>query len=283
MAASGVTMPESTVTVPSWRGGVLSARTVPEETAVALTYNRTTHAVMMATPADLEDFAAGFSRAEGIIDTASDIEELELVPAPLGIEVRMWIAPERMIALERRKRQNAGPTGCGLCGMDSLADAMRVPPVVGAGPRFTAIEIARAVASLDPAQGAQSRNPRRARGRVLAGRPAGVARGCRPAQCGGQADGRLAAGGARPGRRHPGHDEPHQCRTGAKGRRGRHRRARGRVRTHGACHKGGRSRRLDAGRGGPAGWVRGVHTSAPDCWIAARLRRPSPPAGGRAG
>ena len=152
MAVSGMTIPEPAVTVQAWRGGIRSLRTVPEETAVALTYNRTTHAVMMATPADLEDFAAGFSRAEGIIDAADDIEELEVVAAPLGVEVRMWSAPDRMAALERRRRQSAGPTGCGLCGMDSLADAMRAPPAVGAGPRFTAAEIAQAVASLDPAQ-----------------------------------------------------------------------------------------------------------------------------------
>jgi FdhD protein len=130
---------------------------VPEETAIALTYNRTTHAVMMATPADLEDFAAGFSRAEGIIDAASDIEELEIVPVSVdggavAIELRMWIAPERMTALERRRRHSAGPTGCGLCGMDSLADAMHAPPAVGAGPMLTRAEISQAVASLDPAQ-----------------------------------------------------------------------------------------------------------------------------------
>jgi FdhD protein len=117
-----------------------------------LTYNRLTHAVMMATPLDLEDFAAGFSLAERIIDSAADIEELEIFSAPLGVELRMWIAPERMSALERRRRHIAGPTGCGLCGMDSLADAMRTPPTVGAGPALTAAQIAEAVASLDPAQ-----------------------------------------------------------------------------------------------------------------------------------
>ena len=125
---------------------------MPEETAVALTYNRVTHAVMMATPADLEDFAAGFSRAEGIIDAAPDIEELDIVPAPLGVELRMWIAPARMAALERRRRHGAGPTGCGLCGMDSLADAMQAPPMVGQGPTLSAADVAAAVASLDPAQ-----------------------------------------------------------------------------------------------------------------------------------
>ncbi len=138
--------------MPAYRLGVWAERVVPEEVAVALTYNRITHAVMMATPADLEDFAAGFSRAEGIIEHPADIQELEVVPAALGIELRMWIAPQRMAALERRRRQSAGPTGCGLCGMDSLADAMQTPPVVGAGPALTAADIAAAAASLEPLQ-----------------------------------------------------------------------------------------------------------------------------------
>ena len=141
------------IRVPTWRNGAeRGERAVPEEVAVALTYNRTTHAVMMATPSDLEDFAAGFSRAEGIIDHADQIEELDVVPAPLGIELRMWIAPERMTALDRRRRHIAGPTGCGLCGMDSLADAMREPPRVAEGGAWTAAQVAEAVASLQPAQ-----------------------------------------------------------------------------------------------------------------------------------
>ncbi len=141
------------VSVPNWRNGAVPGeRCVPEEVAVALTYNRTTHAVMMATPSDLEDFAAGFSRAEGIIDTPGDIEELDVVPAPDGIELRMWIAAHRMERLERRRRQIAGATGCGLCGMDSLADAMRPPPRVPPGRGWAVPEVAAAVASLPPAQ-----------------------------------------------------------------------------------------------------------------------------------
>ncbi len=125
---------------------------MPEEVAVALTYNRVTHAVMMATPADLEDFAAGFSRAENIITEADQLEELEVVPAPLGIELRMWIDPARMAALEKRRRQIAGATGCGMCGMDSLADAMRAPSVVAAGRTWTAAQVSAAIASLHSAQ-----------------------------------------------------------------------------------------------------------------------------------
>ena len=75
---------------------------------MAFTYNRVTHAVMMATPLDLEDFAVGFSRAEGIVGSAADIQEFEIVVAPGGVELRMWIAPERMATLEQRRRQFAG-------------------------------------------------------------------------------------------------------------------------------------------------------------------------------
>ena len=140
-----------------WRNGVAPGeRWVPEEVAVALTYNRTTHAVMMATPADLADFAIGFSRAEGIIDQPSDIEELEIIPAPLGLELRMWIAGHRMARLEQRRRQFAGPTGCGLCGMDSLADAMQPPPLVKAGACWTTHQVSTAVAALGTAQGLNS-------------------------------------------------------------------------------------------------------------------------------
>ncbi len=107
---------------------------------------------MMATPADLEDFATGFSLAEGIIDRPADLEEFEVIAAPLGVELRMWIAPERMAKLQRRRRHIAGPTGCGLCGMDSLADTMREPPIVPPGRRWTAGQIAAAAASLSAAQ-----------------------------------------------------------------------------------------------------------------------------------
>jgi FdhD protein len=139
---------------PAWRTGrwEQGTRQVAEEAAVALTYNRTTYAVMMATPADIEDFAVGFSLAEGVIERASEIEEIEIVPAADGIEARMWIAPERVDALGARRRAIAGPTGCGLCGLDSLAEALRPPPRVRSGVRIAPGEIEAAVAALAPAQ-----------------------------------------------------------------------------------------------------------------------------------
>jgi FdhD protein len=123
-------------------------RAVPEETAIAMTYNRTTHAVMMGTPRDLEDFAVGFSLAEGIISRSADIEELEVMPTPLGVELRMWVAEPLMAALEKRRRQIAGATGCGLCGMESLADTMQSPPAVRRGKPVPVADIAAAVAGI---------------------------------------------------------------------------------------------------------------------------------------
>ena len=127
-------------------------RPVAEETAIAFSYNRLSHAVMMATPADLEDFAVGFSLTEGIVEHAADIEELAVIPARNGVELRMWIDAGRLTRLAERRRQIAGPTGCGLCGLESLDQAMRIPPPVNEGRRYSFAEIAAAVASLGPAQ-----------------------------------------------------------------------------------------------------------------------------------
>ncbi|MGE0425475.1 MAG: formate dehydrogenase accessory sulfurtransferase FdhD [Reyranellaceae bacterium] len=138
----------------AWAGGELSSgvRAVPEETAVALTYNRTTHAVMMATPADLEDFAVGFSLTEGVVEQPREIEELEVVAGDNGIELRMWIGEDRGAAFHDRRRHLAGPTGCGLCGMDSLAEALRPARVVAGDLRVTADDVRRAIAALPSAQ-----------------------------------------------------------------------------------------------------------------------------------
>jgi FdhD protein len=138
----------------AWRGGLasLGERAVPEETAVAMTYNRSTYAVMMASPADLEDFAVGFSLTERVIAAPSEIEELETVFGSDGIELRMWLAEGRAQTFLDRRRRLAGPTGCGLCGIESLAEAVRKPQAVAAGPVLGAAEIAAAIASLPAAQ-----------------------------------------------------------------------------------------------------------------------------------
>jgi FdhD protein len=136
------------------RGGsaIDGTRIVPGEVPVALTYNRSTHAVMLATPADLEDFAIGFSLSEGIITSPANIEELEIVTVPEGIEARMTLDPDRLAALTRRQRRLAGPSGCGLCGLDSLKDAVRPAARVTASTRFSTAAVEAAMMALPPVQ-----------------------------------------------------------------------------------------------------------------------------------
>ena len=138
----------------AWRGGAPRAgeRAIPEETAVALTYDRVTHAVMMATPADLEDFAVGFSMTEGVVASPDEIETIEIVPEDDGIELRMSLSGPRGDAFADRRRYLAGPTGCGLCGLESLEQANRTPPPVDSDLHVTREMIAAAVNALPDAQ-----------------------------------------------------------------------------------------------------------------------------------
>ena len=138
----------------SWRGGIVtrSVRAIPEETPIAFTYNRATHAVMLATPSDLEDFAVGLSLSEGIIDRPADIGALEVVALPRGIELRMDLRPDRMDALTRRHRHMAGASGCGLCGIESLDEAIRPVPRVESDARVPPSAILAAMASMHPEQ-----------------------------------------------------------------------------------------------------------------------------------
>ncbi len=127
-------------------------REVAEETAVAMTYDASTYAVMMATPLDLEDFAIGFSLTEGVVDSPSEISAVDLVETELGVEARMWLGARPGAALATRRRRMAGPTGCGLCGVDSLGEAMRTPPRIDTALRLTSAEVMAAIASLHPRQ-----------------------------------------------------------------------------------------------------------------------------------
>jgi FdhD protein len=138
-----------------WHDGRFTegSRDLPEETPVAISYNRLSHAVMMATPGDLADFALGFSLNERIVDRPEEIQELEIRAAPRGaVELRMWIAEERMAALDARRRHLTGAMGCGLCGLESLEEATRPPPPVPQGLTLSAQAIAAACAALAPQQ-----------------------------------------------------------------------------------------------------------------------------------
>jgi FdhD protein len=127
-------------------------RVLPEEVAVALSFNGSTQAVMMATPADLEDFGHGFALTEGIAGPA-DILSVEVQAVPRGHDVQICLTREPEARLAARRRTMAGPVGCGLCGIDSIDQALRDVPVVPPSAfRMTVDEVMAAVAALPGAQ-----------------------------------------------------------------------------------------------------------------------------------
>lgn len=127
-------------------------RDVPVEVPVALVYDGSTYAVMMASPTDLHDFAVGFSLSEGIVAAPEDIASLETLEHDNGIELRMWLAEDRGRDLVARRRQIAGPTGCGLCGVESLDAVASAFRTVDSDVTFTAADIETALATLPAAQ-----------------------------------------------------------------------------------------------------------------------------------
>jgi FdhD protein len=137
-----------------WRGNSFQRgeRSVPEETPVALTYDGSTHAVMMATPQDLEDFAIGFSLTEEIIESINDIDSLDIVSLADGVEARLWLKPYASKRHGKRRRQTLGPTGCGLCGVESLAEAVKPARHVHSQLFITPGNLFSAMASLQPTQ-----------------------------------------------------------------------------------------------------------------------------------
>lgn len=138
----------------AWRTGKWQDgdRALPEEVAVAFTYDGTAHAVMMATPDDLRDFAIGFSLTEGIVTNPDEIEALEIVPLPAGIDLRFWLQSGRGEALAARRRRMAGPVGCGMCGLETLSQTRRSVPTVGEGIMLSPAAIEAALETLPPAQ-----------------------------------------------------------------------------------------------------------------------------------
>lgn len=137
------------------RNGMTRAgsRVVPEEVPIAFSYGGSTHAVMMGTPADLEDFAVGFSLTEGIIASMGEIEGITVVEEGAGLDVQVTLAQDKEDALRMRRRHMAGPVGCGLCGIESIEQAIRpVPDVSAVDLVLTAKNVAEVVAELNGAQ-----------------------------------------------------------------------------------------------------------------------------------
>lgn len=102
-----------------------------EEVPVALVFDGTTQAVMMASPTDLEDFLLGFALAEGLIAHPAELVRQEVVAQSRGIEARGWLAGPASARFVQRRRGMAGPVGCGLCGLESLNEALRGLPQAG--------------------------------------------------------------------------------------------------------------------------------------------------------
>jgi FdhD protein len=133
-----------------WKGDSfqVSERPIPNEVAIAITYGGSTQAVMMATPSNLEDFAVGFSVTEGLIKSPKDITSLDVIEEVEGVELRMWLVPELAETFSRRRRLLAGPTGCGLCGIESLAEAVKAPVEVTSTKGLAPQDIVAAMAAL---------------------------------------------------------------------------------------------------------------------------------------
>lgn len=136
----------------SGRMRTASVECVAEEVPVAMVYNGISHAVMLATPADLEDFGTGFSLAEGIVARASEIHDIDTAHHVDGIEVRMQVSNRAFDALKARRRSLAGRTGCGLCGVDSLGQVSREVKPVAARPSVDEAAIHRAFVALGEGQ-----------------------------------------------------------------------------------------------------------------------------------
>jgi FdhD protein len=138
------------VEVERWRGGTLerAADEVADERPVAFRYHGVSHVVMLATPQDLEDLAVGFTLSEAIVAAPAEIRSVALAARGEALEVDLNIAPERFSALLQRHRNLTGRTGCGMCGAETLADAIREPPALAAGLELSSTGLQAALRSL---------------------------------------------------------------------------------------------------------------------------------------
>jgi FdhD protein len=122
--------------------------TLADETPITVAFNLSPHAVMMATPADLEDFAVGFAVTEGIVGRAADIGQISVVRYSRGVELQIDIPPTLAAAVGTRSRRLSGRTGCGICGASSVDDVLRELPAVQSDARIDASAVSRAMQQL---------------------------------------------------------------------------------------------------------------------------------------
>ena len=150
------------VPVANWRLGQSGSAdadrddSIASEVPVALTYNRVSHVVMMATPEDLEDFGLGFSLTEGLIGSMDDLQGIRIIPREGGIELAMTITEEWFDRLSTQRRNMAGRTGCGLCGAENIEQALRYPSPVDKTIEVSNRALQKAVAALNTHQPLQA-------------------------------------------------------------------------------------------------------------------------------
>ncbi|HZF16089.1 MAG TPA: formate dehydrogenase accessory sulfurtransferase FdhD [Steroidobacteraceae bacterium] len=147
------------VTVRRWRDGAdqTTVDEVAEEAPIALTYHSIPHVVMLATPADLEDLAVGFTVTEALVATVKEISSVDVIHSPDAIEVRIGVASARFAAILKRQRNLTGRTGCGLCGVETVEEAIRRPEPLANGLRVTSQELHAALKDLESRQRLNSR------------------------------------------------------------------------------------------------------------------------------
>ena len=140
--------------VERWSAGTLSHAedAVAEEMPIALVYHDVPHVVMLATPADLEDYAVGFTLSEGLVANMDEIRGVTVTYGQGAADVHISVAWERFTALLQRRRNLAGRTGCGLCGAETAADAIREVAAVPAGVSVSSAQLHQAIEELKQRQ-----------------------------------------------------------------------------------------------------------------------------------
>jgi FdhD protein len=144
----------SEVSVDRWSQGATTHTTdqVAEEYPIALVYHNVPHVVMLATPANLEDFAVGFTLSEGLVGRPDEIREVEVTVGAEAVDVKVTVVWERFTELLHRRRNLTGRTGCGLCGAETAEDAIRELGQVGPGTPTTSQDLHAAIEQLGTMQ-----------------------------------------------------------------------------------------------------------------------------------
>jgi FdhD protein len=135
------------VSIDRWAQGATTHTTdqVAEEVPVAIVFHNVPHVVMLATPANFEDFAVGFTLSEGLVARPDEIHEVSVTLGADAVDVKVSVAWERFTELLHRRRNLTGRTGCGLCGAETAEDAIREVPQVGPGTNVTTDDLHAAI------------------------------------------------------------------------------------------------------------------------------------------